>query len=114
MPSTDKPVATILEESTNRGACGGLHFVRTIAPDDRVLVKLIEELAQRGIAAVPRVDPKGYWISKPAHIVILSEWDTPYGRSLGKTFADQASGQNDTTENRNKWIRAFHYLRGID
>jgi len=93
-----------------------LKFHRTIAPDDRVLVKLIEELAQRGIAAIPRVDPKGYWISKPAHIVILSEWDTPYGRSLGKTFADEASGQNpnDTTENRNKWIRSYHYLRGID
>jgi len=93
-----------------------LKFHRTIAPDDRVLVKLIEELAQRGIAAIPRVDAKGYWTSKPAHIVILSEWDTPYGRSLGKTFADEASGQNpnDTTENRNKWIRSYHYLRGID
>jgi hypothetical protein len=115
-PDVNNSVTTVIERFMDPGAGNGLKFVRTIAPDDRVLRKLIEELAQRGIAAVPRVDPNGYWISKPAHIVILSEWDTPYGRSLGKTFADEASAQNanDTTENRNKWIRSYHYLRGID
>lgn len=51
--------------------------------------------------------------------MILSEWDTPYGRSLGTTFAAEASGQsgNDTAEAPDKRptrIHSYHYLRGID
>jgi hypothetical protein len=114
-----KSVETILEEFIPRDDRGGLHFVRTIAPDDWVLDKLIQELARRRIAAVPQVDPDGHWISKPAHIVVLSEWDTLYGQSLGTTFAAEASGQsvNDILEHPEKWparIHAYHYLRGID
>ena len=97
----------------------GLQFVRTIAPDDWVLDKLIQELARRRIAAVPQVDPDGHWISKPAHIVILSEWDTLYGRSLGTTFAAKASAEkaNDISEHSEAGrarIDVYHYLRGID
>jgi hypothetical protein len=84
----------------------GLKFHRTIAPDDSVLGELIKELARRRIAVAPRVDPDGGLILQPAHIVILSEWDTPYGRSLGTTFADQ------TPEEQH--IHAYNYLRGID
>jgi len=53
---------------------------------------------------------------KLSHIVILSEWDTPYGRSLGTTFEAKASRQNtnDTIEHPSKWIHPYHYLRGID
>jgi hypothetical protein len=116
---TNKSVQALLEEFIERGPRDGLHFVRTIAPDDWVLDKLIEELAQRGIAAVPRVDPNGYLISQPAHIVILSEWDTLYGRSLGTTFTAKASLQetNDVSEHSKTGrarIDGYHYLRGID
>jgi hypothetical protein len=116
---TPKSVKTILEEFITRGDRGGLHFVRTIAPDDWVLNKLIEELARRRIAAVPQVDQNGRPISKPAHIVILSEWDTLYGRSLGTTFAAKASEQkaNDISEHSEAGrarIDVYHYLRGID
>jgi hypothetical protein len=116
---TPKSVKTILEEFITRGPRGGLHFVRTIAPDDWVLDKLIEELARRRIAAVTQVDQNGRPISKPAHIVILSEWDTLYGRSLGTTFAAKASEQkaNDISEHSEAGrarIDVYHYLRGID
>jgi hypothetical protein len=54
----EKSVETILKEFITPGPRGGLHFVRTIAPDDWVLDKLIE-LARRRIAAVPQVDQNG-------------------------------------------------------
>src|SRR4029077_9670869 len=38
---------------------------------------------RRRITVVPQIMPDGRVVSRPAHIVILSEWDTPYGRSLG-------------------------------
>jgi hypothetical protein len=106
MPSTDKPVTTILEEFMNPGARGGLHFVRTIAPDDWVLAELVAELARRRITVVPQIMPDGRVISRPAHIVILSEWDTAYGRSLGWTFVPW--------NERPRLIHSYHYLRGID
>ncbi|MGC2353333.1 MAG: DUF2304 domain-containing protein, partial [Candidatus Udaeobacter sp.] len=77
---------------------------------------LVTELARRRIAAVRQVDPDLPPVPNLSHIVILSEWDTPYGRSLGTTFAAKASGQNanDNTQHPNKWIHSYHYLRGID
>ena len=108
-PSVYNFLNTVLEESINRGRRDGLHFVRTIAPDDWVLRELIAELARRGITAVPRVDLDGHPI-KPADIVILSEWDTLYGRSMGTTFASLASPQPDALTR----IRSYYYLRGID
>jgi hypothetical protein len=109
-PSVYNSLKTVLEESMKRGPRGGLHFVRTIAPDDWVLSELIAELARRRITAVPQVDRDGHPISKPAHIVILSEWDTLYGRSMGTTFASLASGR----PNALKRIHSYYYLRGID
>ena len=98
---------------------GGLHFVRTIAPDDWVLSKVVAELARRRITVVPQITPDGRVISKPAHIVTLSEWDTPYGRSLGKTFAAEVSGQSakdiaERPNERSPLIHSYSYLRGID
>src|SRR5206468_8933737 len=100
----------LLEESIARGPRGGVHFVRTTAQDDWILSELITELARRRIAAVPQVTPDGRPISKPAHIVVLSEWDTYYGRSMDKTFLSQASGKTNALTR----IHSYHYLRGID
>ena len=107
-------------ESEKFGSRRGLTFVRTIAPDDRILSELIAELARREIYVVSQMTPDHRPIpAKPSHIVILSEWDTPYGRSLGKTFLDKASEKsaNDITEDSETAgprIRAYDYLRGID
>jgi hypothetical protein len=112
----NKSVQTLIEESVQRGPRDGLHFFRTIAPDDGILKALVTELARRRIAAVRQVDPDLPPVPYLSHIVILSEWDTPYGRSLGTTFAAKASGHNanDNTQHPNKWIHSYHYLRGID
>jgi hypothetical protein len=117
VPAPAKSVKAFLEEISTPFGPLGLKFHRTIAPDDRVLGELITELARRRIAVAPRIDPDGGLISEPAHIVILSEWDTPYGRSLGTTFADQASVQsaNDIFQHpEDQHVHAYNYLRGID
>jgi hypothetical protein len=100
---------------------GGLRFVRTIATDDRVLGKVVAELARRRITVVPQITPDGRVISRPAHIVTLSEWDTPYGRSLSTTFVAEASRESanqiiieSPPDKRPGWIHSYHYLRGID
>jgi hypothetical protein len=109
-PSTWKSVKELLETSVTSRSRGGLHFVRTIATDDIVLRELVAELARRRVAVVPQVSPHGRSTSKPAHIVILSEWDSYYGRSMGATFASLAPQQ----PNPLSWIHSYYYLRGID
>jgi hypothetical protein len=98
-----------------QNSCEGLHFCRTIATDNVVLRELITELGQRQISFTDKEDAS----AKQDRVVILSEWDTPYGRSLSTTFAAEASNQ-DVTEIIEKpekwpsWILHCRYLRGID
>ena len=79
----------------------------------------IAELERRRIPVIAQTKPDPRPLSKLAHVVILSEWDTPYGRSLSTTFAALASGlsPNEIIEHpelRPSWIHSYHYLRGID
>ena len=105
----NKSVQALLEESIECNCRGGLHFVRTIAPDDWVFDELIAELARRGIPDMSQPTPDDRPRSpKVSHIAILSEWDTPYGRSLGETFKAKASAQSGI------YVHAYQYLRGID
>ena len=107
--------------------------MRTIATDDRVLRKAIEELDLRRIHVKKRTGENGPWESGN-HIVILTEWDTPYGRSLNTTFAAEAFDQtvNEIIERQpysdqtfsadrkkrfsdlGKRVHSYRYLRGID
>jgi hypothetical protein len=109
--SQKNSVKDLLEKS-----CSGLHFWRTIATDDVVLPDLIKELELRQISFPGKEDAS---VSKRDRVVILSEWDTPYGRSLSTTFAAAASHQSvteiiDKPENWPSWILHYRYLRGID
>src|SRR5882724_11837626 len=107
-------VQTFLEESVP-----GLTFFRTIATDEVILRELMAELARRRVSVVPQRTPDGSPVSKVADVVILTEWDTPYGRSLSTIFAAQASRrtireiirQPDTWPT---WVHPYRYLRGID
>ena len=102
---------SVAREIKNAGPVG-FSFVRTITTDDVIVEKLIAELDLRGVDVVhPWKDDK---------IVILTEWDSPYARSLAITFAAKASGQSyaavleDPRENWPKWVEWYRYLRGID
>lgn len=102
----NKSVQALLEGSMECDCRGGLHFVRTIAPDDWVFDELIAELRRRSIPDISQTMPDNR--PKVSHIAILSEWDTPYGRSLGETFKAKASAQSGID------VHAYQYLRGID
>jgi hypothetical protein len=91
----------------------GLRFIRTVAKDDLVLGKLIEELKQRGIDMAHEDQEDG------DKVVVLTEWDSPYGRSLAPTFAALASNRSYSSliEEPDLWpkrILSYRYLRGID
>jgi hypothetical protein len=112
--SKKQTVRELLEE-----AAPGLTFVRTIAPDDLVVERLIAELARRRVPVVQQTTPDGRPISKMAHTVILTEWDTPYGKSLSTIFASLASGRSITEiiqqpDKWPQWVHPYRYLRGID
>ena len=119
-PSSYTEVKKFIEEQFASHTQCNLQFVRTIAPDDVVLRELIAELARRGIYMVSQMTPD--WRPIPrrlSHVVVLSEWDTPYGRWLRDTFVAEASryGALKIAEHPNKEpprINAYHYLRGID
>lgn len=130
---TEKSVKDLLEKSVTTPARGGLKFVRTIATDDHVLRKVIEELDLRRIHIKKPTGESGRWESGN-HIVILTEWDTPYGRSLNTTFAAEAFDRSvdeiierqpysDKTfsadrekqfSDLSKRVHSYRYLRGID
>ena len=74
-------------------AVPGLKFIRTIATDDVILKELMAELARRHVPVVQQTTPDGSPVPKVAHVVILTEWDTPYGRSLSTIFGAEASGR---------------------
>jgi hypothetical protein len=113
-------VNTFIEEEFRWRTHCNLQFVRTIAPDDVVLRELIAELARRDIYMVSQMTPDGRPIPRSlSHVVVLSEWDTPYGRSLSATFAAEASRYGaakivERPEKQPPRINAYHYLRGID
>ena len=97
----------------------GLTFFRTVATDEVILKELIAELARRRVPVVQQTTPDGSPVPKLAHVVILSEWDTPYGRSLSTIFAAQASGRsiNEIIKQPHdwpEWVHPYRYLRGID
>src|SRR5438874_8905542 len=97
----------------------GLTFFRTVATDEVILKELIAELARRRVPVVQQTTPDGSPVPKLAHVVILSEWDTPYGRSLSTIFAAQASGRsiNEIIKKPHdwpEWVQPYRYLRGID
>ena len=78
-----------------------LHFLRTIQSDDKVIETLAHELTQnRSIS------------NKKDHVVLISEWDTYFGRSLPDTFIRYFC-ENDSNCRDNNMLR-LTYQRGMD
>jgi hypothetical protein len=75
----------------------GIKFVRTIGSDDLLAMHLIQELDRRGLDLV---DDK-------AHIELISEWDTFYGRAFPLTFATMMESleRGDRRTRQLDWIR---------
>jgi hypothetical protein len=87
----------------------GIYFKRTIGVDGRLAKKLIDELGLRGVYLREKEDEK-----EKAHLVLVAEWDTYYGRSFRYTF-EQAMKENGGPLNEiYRRVHCISYLRGID
>jgi hypothetical protein len=105
------PLRDWVKEEIEHAGPVGLSFVRTIATEDVVVEKLIAELQLRGVDVV--------YPERNNKIVILTEWDSPYARSLAISFGAKASSQSyaSVLEDPSKWPKSvewYRYLRGID
>src|ERR1700674_1309459 len=103
-----------IEEGVSENGWGNLQFYRTILTDDEVLRALVEELSLRDVHVQPWRSGKKW--RGADHIVILSEWDSAYGRALAQTFLDEAKEFRlpETPKNLEPHIDAYRYMHGID
>ena len=90
-----------------------IHFIRSIADDDMLINSLVRELNIRHV----RSDYSGDDDDRINHVVLLSDWDTLYGRALPLSFEGHYEkedipkcGSLDTKEH----VHCFKYVRGID
>ena len=104
----------MIEETVQQKSRGGLQLHRTILTDDEVLRALIEELPLRHVHVVPRRDKRGNW-RQADHVVILSEWDSAYGRALAKTFQTEAKALRPADAPPDLWpqIHSYRYITAL-
>ncbi|NIP72735.1 MAG: hypothetical protein GWO16_06720 [Gammaproteobacteria bacterium] len=75
-----------------------LRFLRTIRSDDKLIEQLVAELDRR------KIDPA------QDNTVVISEWDTYFGRSLPRAFAYHYCGDPEGCPH----LLRYTYQRGID
>ncbi len=79
-PHISDPPKNNADSKPHGSADGGLCFLRTIVRDDRIIKMLVDELIHRKRV----IEPKDESCSDQPkqHILIISQWDSYYGRSL--------------------------------
>lgn len=90
----------------------GVSLTRTIADDETVIKSLVKELRERHVMEDKKKDD-----GEGDHIVLLSDWDTLYGRTLPATFGkayEHGQGAKCGSLDGNASIHCFKYIRGID
>jgi hypothetical protein len=82
---------------------------RAVLTDSQIMDSVIKELQRRGADVLHDHD-----IS--SRIVLVSEWDTLYGRSLPRTFERAVCkiSHRCRDDNRAPWLLKFSYLRSLD
>lgn len=93
--SNEKSFSDILD-----GVSDEIKLIRTIGTDKKLMDSLVSELRLR--QSDPAVRSNG--------IVLVSEWDTDYGRAFPSLFIEAASYENNEPKN----IKKFQYFKGID
>jgi hypothetical protein len=81
--------------------CGDIQLKNWIATDDQLCRKLVRELANRSDGTV---------LNSNHVIVLVSEADTTFGRSLPRTFSNELSMAVSPSAR----VLNFEYLRGLD
>jgi hypothetical protein len=90
-------------------------YYPTINTDAKLAQALACELMRRD----PNLGLNGCAEIKPGteqhdHVVLLSDWDTVYGKDLNDTAATTFGGTKNVKEINSEWIRQVSYLRGLD
>jgi len=100
-------------------------ITRTSLTDYQLAKAIVEELKLRGIKPLCETTQDGYTCQphNKDHIVIISEWDTLYGRSLPKATIEAlapggayciSQGKSEEVCYQGNWIHRFSYMRGLD
>lgn len=112
--------SNILDDTTNPRQEGlanfmckrGIFLTRTITDDETVIKALVKELRERHVMEDKKGDD-----GEGDHVVLLSDWDTLYGRTLptafGKAYEHRSSVKCGSLDS-NALIHCFKYIRGID
>ncbi len=79
----------------------GITFYRTTSTDAEMMQVIVDELSTF------------HRIKKTDNVVILSEWDTLYGRSISKAFKSAWALKNNL-QDPDQVISQFSYMRGLD
>lgn len=79
------------------------HITRTILTDDVLAKGLVDELRRRRALG-------SCCASSRRRIVVLSEWDTPYGREMATAFVNAVTADPCSKTD----VRTYHVLRGLD
>ncbi|HEY2249528.1 MAG TPA: hypothetical protein VGH74_00660, partial [Planctomycetaceae bacterium] len=87
-------------------ANSGLTVIRTIGTDNGLACAIGKELILRGAWPSARDDGK--------FVVLVTESDTHYGRSIARAFRREMSHILHETSDDDPQLRVFNYLQGID
>lgn len=93
----------------------GIHLTRTIADDQKVIESLVGELKLRHISVDKERGTGGE--KEGDHVVLLSDWDTFYGRTIPITFEKIYEGDTEgkcSALDSDELVHCFKYVRGID
>ncbi len=99
----------------------GVTLYRTTATDSKVMGILVDELYVRHVKA-HYLDIKQWLLEKLGfpheeqedHIVILSEWDTFYGRAMPKAFEEGWGTIDGKDKNGETKVHVYGNMRGLD
>jgi hypothetical protein len=108
-----KPKKTNLSQYLNDKY--GINLTRAIADDQKVVESLVKELELRHVSVDKEKGASGE--KKGDHVVLLSDWDTFYGRTLPLTFEKNYEHEVDgncSTLDSDEHVHCFKYVRGID
>jgi hypothetical protein len=81
-----------------------VRFIRTIPTDETVLGKLAAELPRRDAQIC----------GGPGTVILLSEWDTEYGRRARETLEQALKGKDSCGKAQWEYVRSYSFVRGLD
>jgi hypothetical protein len=92
-------------------------YHRTINDDGKLAAALVKELEHRGFDSsetVPTDPSTGGGATHRDQVVLVSEWDSVYGRDLERSVWSAFAADSRVPEPIFDWVRPVSYLRGLD